>query len=85
MATKSHKQKVADFLNRNDHINDMVLSNPKQHGIWRINGEATNCDMRGPHIMPYLETVSGSIIDVVNYAVELPHFWAWVLEEVLRK
>lgn len=75
--TKSHKQKVADFLNRNDSMNDLVLIEPSKQGVWRICGEDPNCDFGGYHSQPYLETVSGKLLDVVKYAVELPRFWSW--------
>lgn len=27
--------------------------------------------------LPYLQTVEGTLDEVINYAVELPNFWQW--------
>jgi hypothetical protein len=48
-----------------------------EEGIWQVYGEDPNCDMGGSHIQPYLGLFSGKLVDVLNYAVELPDFWQW--------
>lgn len=46
-------------------------------GTWQIFGEDPNCDMGGHHHTPLLDTVSGRLGDVVEYAVNLKGFWQW--------
>jgi hypothetical protein len=46
-------------------------------GTWQIYGEDPNCDMGGHHHEPELGVVTGNLKDVIEYAVNLPNFWAW--------
>jgi hypothetical protein len=46
-------------------------------GLWNIKGEDPNCDMGGHHYQPDLGTVEGTLKEVIEYAVDLPNFWAW--------
>ena len=48
-----------------------------QVGVWEVRGEDTNCDFGGSHHRPYIGTFSGTFIDVVSMAVEMPQFWTW--------
>lgn len=48
-----------------------------EQGLWKIRGEDANCDLHGPHHMPDLGIVEGTLKDVIEYAVELPLFWQW--------
>lgn len=46
-------------------------------GTWRIQGEDPNCDFNGPHHQPDLGVVEGTLSDVIEYAVDLEHYWTW--------
>jgi len=46
-------------------------------GLWRIRGEDPNCDFGGHHYQPDLGTVEGTLLDVIEYAIELKSFWTW--------
>jgi hypothetical protein len=46
-------------------------------GLWRIRGEDPNCDFGGYHHSPDLGTVEGTLLDVIEYAIELKNFWTW--------
>ena len=48
-----------------------------KHGVWRIYGEDPNCDLGGHHHEPLIATVSGTLQDVIAYAVYHPRFWQW--------
>ena len=76
---RTHKEKVSHFLARESQRfwSKWYKLPTTTRGIWRICGEDSNCDMGGSHIEPYLETVSGTLQDAIDYAVELPRFWGW--------
>jgi hypothetical protein len=46
-------------------------------GTWHIRGEDPNCDMGGPHSQPHLGYAKGKLSDVINMAVDIPHFFTW--------
>lgn len=48
-----------------------------EKGVWQIYGEDPNCDYNGSHVQPLLDTVSGSLDDVIEYAISLPRFYTW--------
>lgn len=48
-----------------------------EQGTWQIYGEDQNCDFGGSHYSPLLDTVTGKLSDVIEYAVELRSFWTW--------
>lgn len=53
-----------------------------EKGVWQIYGEDPiyedpNCDYNGAHVQPLLDTVSGSLDDVIEYAISLPRFYTW--------
>jgi len=46
-------------------------------GTWHIYGEDPNCDLGGSHIEPLLGTVTGRYSDIIEHALQLPHFYSW--------
>jgi hypothetical protein len=46
-------------------------------GVWSVHGADPNCDMGGPHHMPFLGYFEGKLEDVIRLAIELPRFWQW--------
>lgn len=64
---------------RDAHTIKRLLENhsPDETGTWVIKGEDSNADMGGHHSRPTLETVSGTFLNVCNYAVTLPQFYQW--------
>ena len=48
-----------------------------QEGYFRILGEDSNADMGGSNHQPTLATCYGALVDVINYAVELPRWTTW--------
>ena len=46
-------------------------------GVWQIYGESPNCDLRGNHYEPLLGTVSGTLEQALEYAVQLPKFYTY--------
>lgn len=48
-----------------------------EQGTWRIRGEDPNCDLGGHHHQPELDIVTGTYINVVEYALGLSGFFSW--------
>lgn len=46
-------------------------------GIWEIIGEDNNTSMQGCADAPSLGIVEGKLMDVINYAVNIPRFYSW--------
>jgi hypothetical protein len=63
----------------NEHVRNRLLAgrNPDEQGVWDIHGEDPNCDLGGHHHEPFLETVSGTYRNVVEYAIGLRGFFNW--------
>lgn len=63
----------------NEHVRDRLLQNysPSEQGTWKILGEDPNCDWGGAHSQPYLDTVTGTYVNVVEYAMSLKSFFTW--------
>ncbi len=66
-------------MNNHEHVRARLLEKygANEVGTWRINGEDPNCDWGGHHHEPYLDTVSGTYRNVVNYALSLGGFFNW--------
>lgn len=63
----------------NKYVRERLLKehSANEFGTWRILGEDPNCDYGGSHHEPELETVIGTYINVVDYAMSLGSFFTW--------
>jgi len=48
-----------------------------EYGTWRIQGEDPNCDFAGHHHLPDIANVTGTLQEVLNFAVVQPSFYSW--------
>lgn len=66
-------------MSNNNRVRDRLLSEypPDEVGIWKILGEDPNCEFGGYHHEPFLEQVSGTYRNVVEYALKLHRFFSW--------
>jgi hypothetical protein len=69
MINRSNKQKAKERLLEEHPSN--------KESIWKILGEDGNADFVGSHTQPDLGTYQGKYIDVVEFALEEPGFFAW--------
>lgn len=70
-------KKLEDYHNTYSYKELIKKHSLDEIGIWEIRGEDPNCDWGGSHHSPYLATVNGRLVDVIESAVELPNFWTW--------
>ena len=70
-------KKLEDFRDTYSYKELVKKHSLDEVGVWEIRGEDPNCDFGGSHHSPYLATVSGRLVDVIESAVELPSFWTW--------
>lgn len=75
--TDNAKVKYERYLGSHTAISLLEKYNLTEYGIWSIYGEDPNCDFRGPHHTPYLQTVEGSLEDCIKHAVKLKGFFTW--------
>lgn len=70
---------MVHFTDRNETVRKRLLEkySARESGTWRILGEDPNCDFGGHHHEPYLETVTGTYENVVDYALSLKGFFQW--------
>ena len=45
--------------------------------VWEVRGEDSNADLAGPHRQPVLGFYEGKYYDVVDFALDMPGFFAW--------
>jgi len=45
--------------------------------IWEVRAEDTNPDLHGPHCQKLLGYYEGKFYDVVDFALDMPGFFAW--------
>ena len=86
MAKATHEELVSKFLN-NSYSGQLLLKEHSlnEEGTWRVFGEDENCDFGGSHHQPELGLFTGKLVDVVDYAVDLPRFWTWGSGGDIRK
>lgn len=71
---ESNRQK---YIGSYEYENLLKKYSLEEEGMWQIFGEDPNCDFGGSHVQPNLGFVEGKLEDVIEYAVDLPNFWAW--------
>lgn len=49
----------------------------EEEGVWKVLGEAPNCDFGGTHHQPSLCICRGKLKDVIREAVNLKGFFSW--------
>ena len=78
MTKATHEELVNKFLNHSYSGQQLLKDHSlDEEGTWRVFGEDANCDFGGHHHQPELGLFTGKLVDVVDYAVDLPRFWAW--------